>query len=164
MTDQGFLVRIAHGIYADPNHIPGNHYSSIEAQKAVPNGVLCLLSALSFHEIGTQNPSVVWMAIPRANRLPSIKFLPVNLVRYSETSYSNGIEKRDVDGVKINVYSIPKTVADCFKFRNRIGLDVAIEALKDVLYNRLAAPDQILKASRICRVESVVTPYLESLL
>jgi len=163
MTQQNQLIRLCRGLYADPNHIPGVYQSVIEAQKAVPRGVVCLFSALSIHEIGIQNPSTIWMALPRGTRVPRTGNLPLDFVHYSLQAYEEGRTTRVLDGVDIQVYNIPKTIADCFKFRNRIGLDIAIEALKDVVSNRRATNDEILKAAQICRVESVITPYLESL-
>lgn len=164
LAKQHKLIRLGHGLYVDPNHEPGAFHTFLEVQKAVPKGVVCLLSALSVHGIGTQNPSLVWLAIPRGSRQTSKKYLPMNIVRYSIETYEKGIETITRDRVKIRTYSIPKTVADCFKFRNQVGLDVAIEALKDVIANRRTTPDEILKAAKVCRVESIITPYLESLL
>ncbi len=164
MVEKGELIRISRGFYADPNHLPGIHYSIAEAQKTVKHGVICLLSALSFHQIGTQNPSQIWMAIPRSTRLPSPGSVPIKLVTFSGRAFEEGILEEIVDGIKIRIYDIPKTIADCFKFRNKVGLDVAIEALKDVIQNKRSSVDDILYYAEIRRVRNVITPYLESIL
>lgn len=164
LTRSQKLVRLRHGLYAGPDYEPGAFSTIFEVQKSVPKGIACLLTSLSVHEIGTQNPYLIWLAIPRGTRKPQAGNLPVRTVIYSVETYNEGIETITREGLKIRTYGVAKTIADCFKFRNRIGLDVAIEALKDALYSRKTTPDQVLKASRICQVESVITPYMESVL
>jgi predicted transcriptional regulator of viral defense system len=163
MVEDGEIQRMARGLYAATDYIPGAHHSLIESCKLIGTGVVCLLSALSFHEIGTQNPSQVWIAIPRGTRTPQVEDYPIQVSLFSGEAYSSGIEEHTVDGVVIRVYSIAKTIADCFKYRNKIGLDVAIEALKDVIQNKRTSIDEILRFAKICRVEKVMTPYMESL-
>ena len=163
MTDAGEILKVAPGLYCSPDYIPGTHYSLIEAQKIVKRGVVCLLSALSYHEIGTQNPSLVWIAIPNRSWRPNTGEAPVNIVTFSGKAFTEGVVVHTVDNEKVRIYSIPKTIADCFKYRNKIGLEVAIEALKDVLQNKRATVDELLHFGNICRVRSVMTPYMESL-
>lgn len=164
MVEDGEIQRMARGLYAAPGYIPGAHHSLIESCKLIGTGVVCLVSALSFHEIGTQNPSEVWIAIERGTRTPQVEYYPIQISLFSGKAYSMGIEEHTVDGVIIRVYSIAKTIADCFKYRNKIGLDVAIEALKDVIQNKRTSVDEILHFARICRVERVIKPYMDSLI
>jgi len=164
MTDSGELIRVARGLYSAPNYIPDSHYTFIEAQKIVKQGVICLLSALTYHEIGTQNPSLVWMAIPNRSWSPSIETSPIQIVRFSGKAFDEGITEQAVEGETIRVYNIPKTIADCFKYRNKIGLEVAIEALKDTIRNKRASVDELLHFADICRVRKIITPYLEGII
>ena len=163
MVTDGEIQHIARGLYAAADYIPGTYHSLTEACKLVDTGVVCLLSALSFHEIGTQNPPDVWIALLRGSRIPQVNNLPIQVSLFSTTSYNSGIEERIVDGTTIKVYSIPKTIADCFKYRNKIGLDVAIEALKDVIMNRRVALEELIYYAKICRVHKIMMPYLEAL-
>lgn len=163
MVDEGEIQRIARGLYTAIDYTPGTHHSLIESCKLIDTGVVCLLSALSFHGIGTQNPSDVWIAIPRGTRTPRVSEYPIQIFLFSGDAYSSGLEEHTVDGVVINVYCIAKTIADCIKYRNKIGLDVALEALKDVIQNKRASVDELLHYAKICRVEKVMKPYMESL-
>jgi predicted transcriptional regulator of viral defense system len=164
MVHSGELLRIARGLYSDPSHIPDTYHSLAEAQCMVETGVVCLLSALSYHEIGTQNPSLMWMAIPNKAWKPNIESSPIEIVRFSGAAYSEGIEKVKIDNTTVSIYSIPKTIADCFKYRNKIGIDVAVEALKDVVKTQKTSVNEILYYAAICRVQKVITPYLEGML
>jgi len=163
MVEAGDIIKIARGLYSFPDYQPMEKYSLIEAQKLVAKGVVCLLSALSYHGIGTQNPSEVWMAIPRETRPPKIDNSPVKIVKFSGAGYQNGIETHIIENNEIKIYNIPKTISDCFKYRNKLGIDVAIEALKDVMLNKRTTVDELLKYSEICRVRQIITPYMESL-
>ena len=163
LLETGEIMRIARGLYTSSPFIPDENFSFIVAQKIAPKSVICLLSALSFHEIGIQNPSLVWIAIERGTRTPWVEDYPIQISLFSGESYSSGIEAYTVDGVVIRVYCIAKTIADCFKYRNKIGLDVAIEALKDVMQNKRTSIEEILHFAKICRVEKVIKPYMESL-
>ena len=131
--------------------------------KRVPKAVLCLLSALAFHEMTTQNPASVWIALGKGARTPAIASPLLKVIRLTEPSLSEGIEIHSVEGVNVRVYSAAKTVADCFKFRNKIGLDVAIEALKDCLHEKKATVNEIYRFAKICRVSNVIRPYMEAL-
>jgi len=160
---QGKLGRAGRGIYTLPNAAVTERHSYAEVAKRVPEAVLCLLSALVFHEITTQNPASVWIALGKGARKPAIPSPSLRVVRLTEPSLSEGIEKQSVEGVTVRVYSAAKTVADCFKFRNKIGLDIAIEALKDCLRQKKATVNEIYRYAKICRVSNVIRPYMEAL-
>jgi len=160
---QGRLNRTARGIYSLPDAPVTERHSYAEVAKRVPEAVLCLLSALAFHEITTQNPASVWIALGKGARTPAIASPSLRVVRLTEPSLSEGIEIHSVEGVTVRVYSTAKTVADCFKFRNKIGLDVAIEALKDCLHQKKATVNEIYRYAKICRVSNVIRPYMEAL-
>jgi predicted transcriptional regulator of viral defense system len=134
----------------------------IQVAKRVPNSVICLLSALSFHAVTTQNPRQVWIATERGKWKPNIRDLPIRVFKFSGKSFREGVMQHRVNGVAVKVYNPAKTVADCFKYRNKVGLDVAIEAVRDVLRKRKATVDEIVKFARICRVFNVMRPYLEA--
>jgi len=160
---QGKIVRSGRGLYSLPDATITERHSYAEAARRVPGSIFCLLSALAFHEITTQSPASVWIALPQGTRRPTISSLSLRVVRLSGASLTEGIEKHKVEGVPIRVYSVAKTVADCFKFRNKIGLDVAIEALKDSLGQKKATINEIYRYARICRVSNVIRPYMEAL-
>jgi predicted transcriptional regulator of viral defense system len=160
---QGKLSRTGRGIYTLPDAAVTEHHSYAEVAKRVPEAVLCLLSALVFHEITTQSPASVWIALGKGARKPAILSPSLRVVRLTEPSLSEGVERHVVEGVPVRVYSAAKTVADCFKFRNKIGLDVAIEALKDCLHQKKATINDINRYAKICRVSNVIRPYMEAL-
>jgi predicted transcriptional regulator of viral defense system len=160
---QGKLSRTGRGIYTLPDAAFTEHHSYAEVAKRVPEAVLCLLSALVFHELTTQSPAAVWIALGKGARKPTILSPSLRVVRLTEPSLTEGVEKHTVEGVAVRVYSAAKTVADCFKFRNKIGLDVAIEALKDSLRQKKATINDIYRYAKICRVSNVIRPYMESL-
>lgn len=160
---QGRLNRTARGIYTLPDAAVTERHSYAEVAKRVPEAILCLLSALAFHEITTQNPASVWIALGKGARTPAIASPSLRVVRLTEPSLLTGIEMHSVEGVTVRVYSTAKTVADCFKFRNKIGLDVAIEALKDCLHQKKATVNEIYRYAKICRVSNVIRPYMEAL-
>ena len=160
---QGKIVRSGRGLYSLPDATITERHSYAEAARRVPGSIFCLLSALAFHEITTQSPASVWIALPQGTRRPTISSLSLRVVRLSGASLTEGVENHKVEGVPIRVYSVAKTVADCFKFRNKIGLDVAIEALKDSLGQKKATINEIYRYARICRVSKVIRPYMEAL-
>jgi predicted transcriptional regulator of viral defense system len=160
-VDAGLIDRIARGQYRRAGlEVTENHALAIAAQ-AVPRGVICLLSALSFHGIGTQLPFEVWIAVERGSRTPSLRYPALRVARFSGPAFHQGIEMHRIEGRPVRIYSIAKTVADLFKYRTKIGLDVAMEALREVWRERLATIDEIDHFARICRVERVMRPYLE---
>jgi predicted transcriptional regulator of viral defense system len=163
LYSQGKLDRCGRGMYTLPNAPVTEHHSYAEVAKRVPQAVICLLSALAFHEITTQNPAAVWIALGEGARTPGLASPSLRVVRLSGLSLTEGIESHRVEGVPIRVYSAAKTVADCFKFRNKIGLDVAIEALKECLRRKKASIDDIYSFAKICRVSNVIRPYMEAL-
>ncbi len=160
---QGKLDRPGRGIYVIPDAEVTERHSYAAVAKLVPSAVVCLLSALAFHQITTQSPSSVWIALRKGSRTPKVASPSLRVVRLTEPSLTAGIEKHLVEGVSVQVYCAAKTVADCFKFRNKIGLDVAIEALKDCLHEKKATTKEIYHYAKICRVSNVIRPYMEAL-
>ena len=159
---RGLLVRQARGVYALPQTPVTEHHSLAMAAKRVPRGVICLLSALRFHGLTTQDPHEVWIAIDLKARKPSVQSPALRVVRFSGRALVEGVEESEIEGVRVRVYSAAKTVADCFKYRHKIGIDVAIEALRDSVRTRKATIDEIHRYAKACRVANVMRPYLES--
>jgi predicted transcriptional regulator of viral defense system len=164
LYQQGKIERAGRGLYYSPDIKITEHHSLAEAAKQVPKGVVCLLSALQFHELTTQAPSEIWLAIdPKAHK-PISDSVMLRIARFSGAALSAGIEEHSIEGVKVKIYCPAKTVADCFKYRNKIGVDVAIEALRDCLRKKRAKIDEIWKYAKICRVGRVMKPYMEAIL
>lgn len=161
---KGLLERLERGLYALPGAIQSEHRSLVEVCKLVPHGVICLLSALQFHGMTTQNPFQVWIAIGESREIPRINFVQLRIARFSAASLKAGVELHNINGAELRVFSAAKTVADCFKYRNKIGVDVATEALRDYLRQRKGPIDDLTKYGQVCRVERVMAPYLEALL
>jgi len=161
---EGLLERVGRGLYRVPGAMVTENQSLAEVCKKAPGGAICLLSALRFHDLTTQNPFEVWFAIGQKARSPRIDTVAVRAIRFSGAALAEGVENHSVAGVPIRVYGIAKTVADCFKFRNTIGIDVAVEALRDCLKQRKASVDDLVRYARICRVERVMSPYMEAML
>jgi predicted transcriptional regulator of viral defense system len=155
--------QISRGLYASASFEGNEHQTLVEAAKRVPAGVVCLISALSFHQLGTQLPSVVWLALPHGTSYPHIRDLPVRFCKFSRPTHALGIEEHHLPGGTVRVYSPAKTVVDCFKFRNKIGLDVAIEALSECLSKRRATVTQLNEFAAACRVAKVMRPYMEAM-
>jgi len=160
---KGKLERVSRGLYESPAAEPTENRTIVEICKRVPNGVICLISALQFHDLTTQIPHEVWIAIDRKQRLPKKSDLPMKIVRFSGEALKKGVEKYVIEGVDIKIYNPAKTVADCFKYRNKIGLDIAIEALRDCKRGRKATNDQLWQYAKICRVTNIMRPYLEAI-
>jgi predicted transcriptional regulator of viral defense system len=160
---QGKLNRSGRGIYTLPDANVTERHSYAEVAKRVPEAVICLLSALAFHQITTQSPASVWIALRKGARTPALASPSLRIVRLSGLSLTEGIENHEIEGVPVRVYSAAKTVADCFKFRNKIGLDVAIDALKDCLRQKKASINEIYRYAKVCRVSNVIRPYMEAL-
>ena len=160
MAQKGVLRRISRGKYVDANQIL--EYETFQsAAAAVPQGVLCLLSALQFHEITTQSPMEVWMAVERGKTIPKTDNIALRIVHITHEHFSCGIEEHTLQGINLRVYSPAKTVVDCFKFRNKIGIDIARQALKESVDQGKANIDDIWKHAKVCRVLNVIRPYLE---
>jgi predicted transcriptional regulator of viral defense system len=162
LVGKGGLERISRGLYGIPDSDVTEHQSFAEIAKLYPDVVVCLLSALQFHGLTTQMPRQVWIAIDVDGRVPAKSPVRVRIVRFSGRALTEGIEIHNVGSVPIQVYSVAKTVADCFKFRNKIGTDVAVEALRESLRDRRTSPDELLKFGAVCRVDKVMRPYLEA--
>lgn len=162
-ADKGAIMRVGRGLYVARGARPTEHHSFAQASKRVPHGVVCLLSALRFHDLTTQSPFQVWLAISDKARLPKIDNPPLRIVRFSQKTLEYGVQEHRIEGVLVRIFSPAKTVADCFRYRNKIGLDVALEALRECRQNRRATSDEIWRAAKVCRVANVIRPYLESL-
>jgi predicted transcriptional regulator of viral defense system len=160
---EGLLERIARGQYRMTGRSITEHHGLVIAAHAVPRGVICLLSALSFHGIGTQLPFEVWIALDRGMRQPVLNFPPLHVARFSGPAFSEGIEIHRLEGQVVRIYGIAKTLADLFKYRRKIGLDVALEALREVWRDKRVTMGEIDHFARICRVERVMRPYLEGI-
>jgi predicted transcriptional regulator of viral defense system len=158
----GKLKRIGRGLYALPDMDINEHQTLMEVCQRVSRAVVCLLSALQFHEVGTQIPHEVWVALPEATQTPVLAYPPLRIARLRGAAYSEGIQTVTEHGAPIRVYSLAKTVTDCFKFRHKIGLDVALEALKDAWRSRKISMDEMAHFAKINRVERVMQPYLEA--
>jgi len=163
LVDSGLLIREDRGIYRIPDGSVSEQDGLIQACDRVPGGVLCLLTALQFHGMTVQFPHEIWMAIDVWARKPRIKYPPMRFVRFSGKARIEGVEEHRVRGGRVRVYGAAKTVADCFKYRNKIGLEVALEALKSYRAEKKGTADELWKYSRICRVSNVIRPYLEAL-
>ena len=160
---RGALDRVGRGLYAAKGTEATENHSLVEAAKRVTHGVVCLLSALRFHGIGTQLPHEVWLAIDGKARHPKTDDLPLRIVRFSGKALTAGVYRQTIEGVAVSIYSPAKTIADCFKYRNKIGLDVALEALRDSLERDLVTRDRLWRYAKVCRVAKVMQPYLEAL-
>jgi predicted transcriptional regulator of viral defense system len=158
----GQLQRVTRGLYSLPDSEVTEHQSLVEVCRRVPKAVVCLLSALQFHEIGTQLPHEVWIALPEATQTPAIDYPSLRIARLRGEAYSEGVETVVEHGSTIRVYSMAKTIADCFKFRHKIGLDVALEALKEAWRQRKLNIDEVTRYAKINRVARVMQPYLET--
>lgn len=163
LQSRGALKKVGRGMYALAEAQPTENHDLALAAKWVPSGVICLLTALRYHEIGTQAPYQVWMALKRGSAKPRIEVPPLKIVWFSGLALSKGLEAHEIEGVPVKVYSAAKTIADCFKYRNKIGLDVAIEALKEVRVKGRCSNTEIWEYAKICRVTKIIRPYLEAI-
>ena len=161
--DRGLVERTARGIYVLSRTEGTEHQTLVECAKRVPRGVVCLLSALQFHDMTTQTPPDVWMAIQEKAWKPKVDSLPIHFVYFSGVALTEGIETHRIQNVPVRVYNSAKTVADCFKYRGKIGLDVAIEALRDCQRKRKCSNDELWRYAKVCRVANVMRPYLEAM-
>jgi predicted transcriptional regulator of viral defense system len=167
LVRQGRLTRVGRGLYALPERSVSEHSALAEVSRRHPRTVACLLSALRFHELTTQVPFEVWVAIPNKARSPRLDYPPLRTVRFSERALVEGVEEHEVDGVPVRITNVERTVTDCFKYRNKIGLDVALEALKEAMghggADRRVCVDDLWRYARMDRVANVMRPYLEVL-
>jgi predicted transcriptional regulator of viral defense system len=163
LVASGHLERVSRGLYRLPDQSITEHHGLAIVAAAVPHGTITLLSALQFHQIGTQLPSQVWIALDRRARRPALKHPPLCIVRYSGAALTEGIETHRLEGQAVQIYSAAKTIADCFKYRNKIGLEVTLEALRDGWRARRFTLSELDRYARVCRVQRVMRPYIEAL-
>ena len=162
MAAAGEVERIGRGLYRLPT-LGSEHDSLIAVATKVPQAVFCLLTALQFHELTTQLPRQIWIAMPRGSHTPRIDYPPIKMVQFAGDAYSTGIEEVERDRTTVRVYCVAKSVADCFKHRSKIGLDVALEALKETRKKGKASADDLWHYAKLCRVANVMRPYLEAI-
>lgn len=162
LCQSGMVQRVGHGLYRLPIAPVSEYYTLAEVCASVPAGVVCLLSALRFHGLTTQAPHEVWIAVDTKGYVPKM-VLPVRFVRFSGAAMTEGVMIHKVEGVKVKVYCPAKTVADCFKYRNKIGLDVALEALRESQRAGICSVDELWHYAKICRVGAVMRPYMEAM-
>jgi predicted transcriptional regulator of viral defense system len=163
LVDSGQLERIGRGLYTLAGADLGEKRGLAQASKRVPHGVICLLSALRLHGLTTQNPFEVWIAVDQKARRPAVSYPPLRIIHLSGKAFTSGIEEHSVEGINVRVYCAAKTVADCFKFRNKIGTDVALEALRDYRRKYRSGMDELWRYAKVVRVTRVMEPYLEAL-
>jgi predicted transcriptional regulator of viral defense system len=162
LVEDELVVREARGLYVAARHEPSEAHTLVQVAKRVPEAVFCLLTALRFHELTTQSPAEVWIAIAEKARRPSLDHPRLRVARFSGAALNTGVESHQVEGVTIRVTSAAKTVADCFKYRNKIGVDVAVEALRDYARQYRGGSNELARCARVCRVSRVMQPYLDS--
>ncbi len=162
-VSSGRLKRVARGLYALPGHSGGEHQALALVARRAPDTLFCLLTALRFHGLTTQNPAEVWIAIGNKDHPPRLDYPPLRTVRFSESSRQPGVEIHRVQKTPVRITGIAKTIADCFKFRNKIGLDTALEALRDARRANKVQADDLWRAAKVDRVANVMRPYLEAL-
>jgi predicted transcriptional regulator of viral defense system len=163
LVRQGQLTRVGRGLYARPDRTVTEHGTLAEIARKHPKAIVCLLSALRVHDLTTQSPFEVWLAIPNKARAPKLEYPPLRFVCFSGAALTDGIEDHLIDGVTVRVTGVARTVADCFKFRNKIGLDVAMEALREAWANKRVSMDELWRYATLCRVANVMRPYMKSL-
>ena len=163
LVREGEITRVARGLYQLANSIPDARRSFAEASALVPRGVICLTSALQFHELTLQMPSAVWIAIDRTGWKPTVEYPPIRFVRFSSRALKEGVKRHLIDGIEVPIFEPAKTIVDCFRYRNKIGLDIALEGLREALRTKRATPDQLWEFARAARVWSVMRPYVEAM-
>lgn len=163
MRDAGEVQQVRRGYFRLADLPELGNPDLVAAALAVPKGVICLISALSYHGIGTEIPRVVDVAVHKDTKRPRVNYPPIRIFWFTGDALTAGVQTHELDGVPVRIYSPAKTVADCFKFRNRIGLDVALEALREVRRSRLATVDDLFQMAKVCRVANVMRPYLEAM-
>jgi predicted transcriptional regulator of viral defense system len=162
LRDEGYIIKLDRGVYKLNDHASLSNPDFAIVAARVPNAKICLLSALDFHEMTKEIPHKVHIAIARTQRDPKIDYPPIEIYRFTDESLTEGVELHEIDGLTIQVYNPAKTIADCFKFRNKIGKEIALEALRRGLEEKNVEVKEILKYAKICRVDNVIKPYLEA--
>ena len=163
LTRVGKLEKVGRGLYSFPDSGATENRTLLEVCKKIPRAVVCLSSALRFHELTTENPFEVWIALKRGTWTPRTGYPPIRVVRYSGQSFDFGIAEYPVEGGKIRIYTPAKTVADCFKFKSKVGTELAVQALRESFRQKKATMDELWTAAKVCRVANVMRPYMESL-
>jgi len=163
LVRSGEVERQGRGIYVAKDHPYTADHAIARVAKRIPNAVICLITALRFHELTTQNPADVWIALPEKARKPRLDYPRLRIMRFSGPALTEGIETHRIEGVDVRVYSAAKTVADCFKYRNKVGIDVAVEALRDFGLRHRGGATDLARFARICRVTRVMQPYLDAI-
>jgi predicted transcriptional regulator of viral defense system len=163
LAQRGLLHKVSRGLYALPQRKASEFASLAEVASKHPQILVCLLSALAFHGLTTQAPFEVWIAVGNKARAPMLTYPPLHIARFSGKALTEGIELHNIEGVPVKITNVPKTIADCFKYRNKIGLDVAMEALKDAWNAKRVTMDELWYYGQICRVQNVMRPFLEGL-
>ncbi|OPY93048.1 MAG: hypothetical protein A4E73_00509 [Syntrophaceae bacterium PtaU1.Bin231] len=164
LRDEGALVSLSRGLYrlAEMDDVP-TETDLVQVAKAAPRGVICLISALSFHGLTTQIPHEIWLAVERKARRPKVAYPPVRTIFFTGACFHEGVEAHRIMEQDVLIYNAPKTVIDCFRWRNMVGLDVALEAAREYLKQRGASPARLMEYAKVCKVEKFVTPYLEAM-
>lgn len=163
LTRQGHLTRLGRGLYTAASAVPTEHHTLAEVAMRVPRGIVCLLTALRFHAIGTQHPREIWLAVDRRAGVPRLDVAPVRVVRLSGAALTGGIDEHDIEGVTVRVTSPARTIVDCFRFRNKIGVDVAVEALREYRRLRKGTLDELWRQADALRMTRVMRPYWDAI-
>lgn len=163
LVKEGTVKQVSRGLYTLSDYSPSDKHSYQEAMKRVPNGIICLLSALRFHDLTVQNPHEVWIAISRTGWRPKSDGVALRIIRFSGEALTAGVEEHQVEGVAVRVTNVARTVADCFKYRNKVGIDVALEALHEGWRKKRFTMDEFWRYAKLGRVANIVMPYLEAL-
>ena len=164
MRDAGVIEQLSRGLFRLADAPPLANPDLVTVARRVPRGVICLISVLALHDLGTQIPHEVWLAVPRDSEPPRVDYPPIRVFRYADKAFAEGIEITKIDDTPVRVYSREKTLADCFKYRNKIGLDTAVEALKAYKQQGQIDTDALMRYAQTCRVANVIRPYLEAVL
>ena len=163
LRDEGLVIAVSRGFYRLAALPDLSHPDLVTVALRVPRAVVCLVSALAYHDATSEIPHEVQIALPRHTKTPRLDFPPIRVFRFSGPALSEGIKQVKIDNVDVRVYELPKTVVDCFRFRNNLGLDVAIEALTQAIRRKGVRPAEVLRCARLCRIESVILPYVEAI-
>lgn len=164
LAQEGSIKALGRGLYASNTYLPDEKSDYVEIAKRIPSACICLISALRFYELTTQNPAKVWIAIGNKDRMPRIGYPPISVVRFSGGALSEGLNNELIDGIEVRVYCVAKTIADCFKFRNKIGIEIAIEALREGWQKKIFSLEELNHYAKLCRVEQVMRPYIDCLI
>ncbi|MBC8440978.1 MAG: type IV toxin-antitoxin system AbiEi family antitoxin domain-containing protein [Deltaproteobacteria bacterium] len=164
LRDKGVIEQISRGVYRLKELPPISNPDLVTVSLRFPNSIICLVSALAFHNITTQIPHSVSVAVCRSSRLPSLEYPPIQSHRFSNDAFNAGVENHRIDEVPVKIYNMEKTLADCFKFRNKVGMDVVLEALKLYKARKNFNLDKLIKYAKICRIKNVMLPYLETII